>query len=153
MCLSLFTLFSSHNDNTCHGTSTIYRCSRTVFKDLEALNIIRVKSCNSRTDKRFRITRSQIVSSHVRNILHNNAVYHPKRLRTTIDRGCSTYTNLRCRAESSTNVLNRNTCCLSFERTTNVCNTAQTCFRCIYFVGCTSKQSSVGFSQTSYHNV
>ena len=78
--LSLLTLLGSNDDDTCHRARTIYRCSGTILQDLETFDIIRVQSCDGRRNQGLRITRSQVVGTHVGYVLHDNAIHHPERL-------------------------------------------------------------------------
>ena len=48
MCLSLFALFGSNNNNASHCTRSIDRGGRPVFQYLEAFDVVGVQACDSR---------------------------------------------------------------------------------------------------------
>ena len=152
MRLSLLTLLGGHHNHTRHGARTIDGGCATVFQDLETLNVVCVQSCNGRTDQRFGITRSQVVSIHIRHIFHDYTIHYPKWFGSTEDGRGTAHTDFRSRTKCATHVLHRHTGCASFERATHVCHTAQSCSCCIHFVGSTSKHAAVGFRQTCHHH-
>ena len=149
MSLSLLTLLGSNDDDTCHRARTINRSSRTILQNLEAFDIIRVQAGDGRRDQGLRVTGSQVVCTHVGNVLHDNAVHNPKRLGRTIDRCCTTHTDLRSRTKGTTNVLHGYTGSTTLQRAADVGNTIQFSFLCVYSVGSTGKQTSVCFLHTS----
>ena len=152
MGLSLLSFLGGNDDNAGHGTRTIDGCGRTVFQYLKALDVVGVKSGDSRRDKRFGVSRCQIVSSHVGCIFHDNAVDHPQGLAAAVDRGCSAHAYLRGSTKRSAYVLHGHACCLPFERATDVGHTAQSGFLGIHFVGSTGKQAAVCSGKTRYHH-
>ena len=153
MGLSLLSFLGGNDDNAGHGTRTIDGCGRTVFQYLKAFDVVGVKSGYCRRDKRFGVSRCQIVSSHVGCIFHNNAVDHPQGLAAAVDRGCSAHAYLRGSTKRSANILHRNACRLPFKRATDVGHTAQSGFLGIHFVGSTRKQAAVCSGKTRHHHL
>ena len=119
------TFLCRYHNYTCHCTGTIYGSSRTVFQYLKTFNIIGIQTGNSRTDQRFRITGRKFVSADFCHILHNNSIYYPQRLRATINRGCSTYTDFGSSTKCSGNILYGNTGRTPFQSTANIRDTIQ----------------------------
>ena len=107
MSLTLLPLLRRHDDHTCHSTCAIDRGSGSILEDLEALDVIRVKPCDSGADEGLGVTRGEVISSYVGDVLHDYTIYHPERLRAPVDRGSTTDTDLRSGAEGTTNVLYR----------------------------------------------
>ena len=107
MSLTLLPLLRRHDDHTCHSTCSVDRGSGSVLEDLEALDVIRVKPCDSGADEGLGVTRGKVISTYVGDVLHDHTIYHPEWLRAPVDRGSTTDTDLRSGAEGTTNVLYR----------------------------------------------
>ena len=152
MCLTCTTFLCGYNDHTRHSTSTIDRSCTTIFQNLEALNIVRVQTCNSWRNQGFCITWWQIISTYVSNILLNNSINNPKRFATTIDRGGTTNTNLWSCTESTTNILHTNTGRTSFEWAANICYTTKQSIISLNLVGSTSKHTTIHLWHTRNNN-
>ena len=99
--LTLLTLLGGDNDHTSHSAGTIDRGSRTVLQNIEGLDIVGVQTCDGAGDQGVGITARQIVGRYVGHILHDHTVDHPEGLRVTIDRGSTTYADLRSSTEST----------------------------------------------------
>ena len=107
MSLTLLPLLRRHDDHTCHSTCTVDRGSGSILEDLEALDVIGVKPCDSGADEGLGVTGGEVISTYVGDVLHDHTVYHPEWLRAPVDRGSTTDTDLRSGAEGATDVLYR----------------------------------------------
>ena len=84
-CVTGATLLCINNDHTRHSARTINRSCRTILEDLETLDVVGVKTGNSRSDKGFGITRRKFVGADFHSIFKNHTINNPKRLGSTVD--------------------------------------------------------------------
>ena len=153
MALTSLTLLCCYNNHTCHSTSTIDRCSRTVLQNLETFNVISIQSCNSRRNQSLCITWWQRTCINIGNVFHDDTINNPQRFWWTEDWRVTTNTNLRSSTERTRHILNAHTGSTTFERTAHVRHTIDLSLWSINLGSSTREEAFVLLGHTRYDDL
>ena len=145
-------LFGRNDDHAGHSARTVDRGGRTVLQDIETLDILGVQTRDGGTDQRRGVTRREVLSRNIGDILHNYAVHNPKRLRAAVNRRRTADADLGSGTESTRYVLHRDTGRTAFQTAADIGHT-----RKFHIVGRkavrrTRKESFVGLGHTRNHD-
>ena len=151
--MSCAAFLGCHNNHTGHGACTIYRGSRTILKNLEALDIIGVKTGYGIGYQRSGITRRKVVGRYIHSIFHDDTIYDPQRAGVTIYRCGTTHTNLRCRTEGTWHVLNAHTGSTTLQSTWHIGHTIEFGIVSTHLCGGTGEESLVHLLNTCYDDL
>ena len=150
---SLAASLCGDNDHTSHSAGTIDWCCRTVLKNGERLDVVRVKTSHSWRNKGLGVTWCQFVCTNVNVVLIDHTVDNPQRLGVTIDGGSTTHANLWWSTECTADVGNLHTGNTTFERAADISHTRKFSLVCVNLWGCTGEETLVHLLHTSYHNL
>ena len=143
---------SGDYDNACHRTCTVNGGCRTVFQNLETLDIVGIQSGYGGTNQCLGITGGKVIGTYVDGVFQNHAVNNPQRFGTSVNGSSSTHTNLGGSSKSARNILNGNSCRTTFQSATNVGQTVQLHIIGIQLFGGSGKKTFVHFLHTGHYH-
>ena len=151
--LAGLTFLGIDNDHTSHSAGTVDRGCRTVAQNLERLDVVGIQTGDSRREQCLGITRRKVVGVHLDDVLLNDTVHNPQRLRVAVDRRSTTNLDAGSRTERTRHILNRHTSGTTFQRTRDIGHTVELGFLGIDERRRTRKQSLVHLVHTRHDNI
>ena len=145
-------LFGRNDDHAGHSARTVDRGGRTVLQDIETLDILGVQTRDGGTDQRRGVTRREVLSRNIGDILHNYAVHNPKRLRAAVNRRRTADADLGSGTESTRYVLHRDTGRTAFQTAADIGHTRKFHILGGKAVRRTRKETFVGLGHTRNHD-
>jgi len=77
--------FGGDDDDARHGARSVDGGGGAVFQNVEAFDVFGIESGDGRCDERRGVARGEVVGVDVDDVLHDDAVHHPQRLRTAVN--------------------------------------------------------------------
>ncbi len=77
--------FGGDDDDARHGARSVDGGGGAVFQNVEALDVFGIESGDGRCDERRGVARGEVVGVDVDDVLHDDAVHDPQRLRTAVN--------------------------------------------------------------------